>query len=106
MCFKEGVQKGRPILLEPVMKVEVTAPDDYTGDIIGNLASRRGEVKGMEPRGEGASSIRATVPLANMFGYATDIRNMTQGRGQFTMEFEAYAPVPASVQEEVIKGSK
>lgn len=106
MCLKEGVQKARPILLEPVMKVEVVAPDDYTGDIIGNLSSRRGEIKGMEPRGEGASSIRATVPLANMFGYATDIRNMTQGRGSFTMEFEGYNPVPANVQEEIIKGGK
>ncbi len=106
MCFKEGVQKARPLLLEPVMKVEIVVPDDFTGDIIGNLSSRRGEIKGMEQRGVGASSIKATVPLANMFGYATDIRNMTQGRGSFTMEFEGYNPVPASVQEEIIKSGK
>lgn len=106
MCLKEGVQKARPILLEPVMKIEVVVPDDFTGDIIGNLSSRRGEIKGMEQRGVGASSIKATVPLANMFGYATDIRNMTQGRGSFTMEFEGYNPVPSSVQEEIIKSGK
>ncbi|MBZ0308034.1 MAG: elongation factor G, partial [Anaerolineae bacterium] len=106
MCLKEGVQKARPLLLEPMMKVEVVAPDDYTGDIIGNLSSRRGEIKGMEQRDGSGSSIRASVPLANMFGYATDVRNMTQGRGSFTMEFEGYSPVPNSVQEEIIKGGK
>jgi len=105
MCMKEGVQKAAPTILEPMMKVEVVAPDDYTGDIIGNLSSRRGIIQGMEPRGEGASSIRATVPLGEMFGYATDIRNMTQGRGQFTMEFEGYSPVPQSIKEEIVKGS-
>lgn len=106
MCLKEGVQKARPLLLEPVMKVEVVAPDDYTGDIIGNLSARRGEIKGMEQRDGSGSSIRASVPLANMFGYATDIRNMTQGRGSFTMEFEGYHPVPTNIQEEIIKGGK
>lgn len=106
MCLKEGVQKARPILLEPVMKIEVVVPDEFTGDIIGNLSARRGEIKGMEQRGVSGSSIKATVPLANMFGYATDIRNMTQGRGSFTMEFEGYNPVPASVQEEIVKSGK
>jgi elongation factor G len=103
MCLKEGVQKGGPVLKEPMMRVEVVAPDDYTGDIIGNLSARRGIIEGMEPRGEGSSSIKAVVPLGLMFGYATDIRNMTQGRGSFTMEFEGYAVVPQSVKEEIIK---
>jgi elongation factor G len=106
MCLKEAVHKAKPVILEPVMTVEVIAPDDYTGDIIGNLSARRGEIKGMEQRSEGASSIRATVPLGEMFGYATDIRNMTQGRGNFTMEFDRYYPVPASVQEAIISSGK
>lgn len=106
MCLKEGVQKGGPILLEPMMKIEVVSPDEYTGDIIGNLSARRAIIQGMEPRGDGASSIKASVPLAEMFGYATDLRNMTQGRGSFSMEFEKYNPVPNSVADEIIKGSR
>jgi elongation factor G len=103
MCLKEGVQKARPVLLEPTMKVEVTAPEDYTGSVVGDLASRRGLVQGMEPRGDGSTSIRANVPLGEMFGYATNLRNLTQGRGSFTMEFERYSVAPQSVVEEVIK---
>lgn len=106
MCLKEGVQKAKPAILEPMMRVEIVVPDEYTGDVIGNLAARRGNVEGMEPRGEGVSSIRSTVPLGEMFGYATDIRNMTQGRGTFTMEFEGYAVVPQSIREEIMKGGK
>ncbi len=106
MSLKEGVQKGSPVILEPSMKVEVVAPDDYTGTIVGDLASRRGTVEGMEPRGEGFSTIRAQVPLSEMFGYATDIRNMTQGRGNFTMEFDQYTVAPNSIAEEVIKGER
>lgn len=106
MCLKEGVQKAKPAILEPMMRVEIVVPDEYNGDVIGNLAARRGNVEGMEPRGEGASSIRATVPLGEMFGYATDIRNMTQGRGTFTMEFEGYATVPQSIREEIMKGGR
>jgi len=105
MCIKEGVQKAKPILLEPMMSVEVISPDDYSGDVIGNLSAKRGVIKGMEPRGEGVSSVRASVPLGEMFGYATLIRNMTQGRGNFTMEFEGYAPVPSYITDEIIKGS-
>ncbi|CAG0949780.1 partial Elongation factor G, partial [Anaerolineae bacterium] len=75
-------------------------------DIIGNLSARRAIIQGMEPRGDGASSIKASVPLAEMFGYATDLRNMTQGRGSFSMEFEKYNPVPNSVADEIIKGSR
>jgi elongation factor G len=106
MCFKEGVQHGAPVILEPAMKVEVVAPDDYTGSIVGDLASRRGLVVGMEPRGGGGTSIRATVPLAEMFGYATDIRNMTQGRGSFTMEFEKYSVAPKAIADEVISAGQ
>lgn len=103
MCLKEGVQKGKPVLLEPTMKVEVIVPDDYTGTIVGDLSSRRGIIAGMDPRGAGTTSVRASVPLSEMFGYATQIRNMTQGRGSFTMEFEKYNIAPDSVAQEVIK---
>jgi elongation factor G len=104
MCLKEGVQKGKPALLEPTMKVEVTVPDDYTGTVVGDLSARRGTITGMEPRGGGATSIRATVPLGEMFGYATNLRNMTQGRGSFSMEFDRYAIAPQTIADEVIKG--
>ena len=106
LALKEGVQRGKPTLLEPVMRVEVVAPDEYTGDIIGDLSARRGNILGMEPRGNGVSSIRASVPLGEMFGYATSIRNQTQGRGSFTMEFEKYAPTPQHIMDEILKGGK
>lgn len=104
MCLKEGVQKGKPVLLEPTMKVEVNVPDDYTGSVVGDLSSRRGIVLGMESRGSGLSSIRANVPLGEMFGYATNLRNLTQGRGNFTMEFDKYTIAPQTIADEVIKG--
>jgi elongation factor G len=106
MALKEGVQRGQPILLEPIMKIEVVAPEEYTGDIIGNLSSRRGTIEGMELRTEGVQSIRASVPLAEMFGYATRLRSMTQGRGTFTMEFEHYAPVSEDVAQTIMKGGR
>jgi elongation factor G len=105
MALKEGVQKGKPVLLEPTMKVEVNVPDEYTGTIVGDLSSRRGIIQGMEQRGAGATAIRANVPLGEMFGYATQVRNMTQGRGSFTMEFEKYSIAPNNIADEVIKGS-
>lgn len=104
MAFKEGAQKGRPILLEPIMRVEVVAPEEYTGDVIGNISSRRGMIDGMEMRAEGLQSIKARVPLAEMFGYATRLRSMTQGRGTFTMEFEHYAPVSEEIAQAVKSG--
>ena len=104
MCLKEGVQKGKPVLLEPTMKVEVVVPDEHTGTVVGDLSARRGIIGGMEPRGGGFTSIRANVPLGEMFGYATQLRNMTQGRGTFTMEFDKYSVAPQSVADEVIKG--
>jgi elongation factor G len=104
MGLKEGAQKGRPVLLEPIMFIEVVVPEEYTGDVIGNLASRRGMIEGMEMRTEGIQSIRSKVPLAEMFGYATALRSMTQGRGTFTMEFHHYAPVSQDVADAVLKG--
>ncbi len=106
IALKEGVQKGHPILLEPIMSVEVVTPEEYTGDVIGNLSSRRGMIDGMEMRTEGLQAIKARVPLAEMFGYATRLRSMTQGRGTFTMEFEHYAPVSESIAQELLRGGK
>ena len=102
-AFKEGVQKGGPILLEPVMKVEVIVPEEYLGDIIGQLNSRRGEIQGMDMRTGNAQAVRAMVPLAEMFGYATELRSATQGRGVFSMEFDHYAPVSEAVAREILK---
>ncbi|MBC8171210.1 MAG: elongation factor G [Anaerolineae bacterium] len=106
MCLKEGIQKGGPVILEPSMSVEVSVPDEYTGSIVGDLSSRRGIISGMEPRGAGATSIKATVPLGEMFGYATNVRNMTQGRGSFTMEFDKYTIAPQSIADEVSKSGR
>ncbi len=106
MALKEGAQKGRPVLLEPIMSVEVIAPEEYTGDVIGNLSARRGAIEGMEMRSEGLQSIKARVPLSEMFGYATRLRSMTQGRGTFTMEFEHYAPVSDEMAQTVMKGGR
>ena len=103
MGFKEGVQRGGPILLEPMMKVEVVVPEDYLGDVMGQINSRRGLIQGMEVRPGNAQAIRALVPLAEMFGYATQLRSATQGRGVFNMEFDHYAPVSQSVAQEILK---
>ena len=102
MCAKEGVQKAVPALLEPTMKVEIVAPDAYTGALVGDVSSRRGTVSGMETRDQQVTSIRANVPLGEMFGYATALRSMTQGRGNFTMEFDRYQPAPPAVVEGVL----
>src|SRR6266540_1162095 len=102
MGFKEGVQRGAPILLEPMMKVEVVVPEEYLGDVMGQINSRRGLIQGMEVRPGNAQAIRALVPLAEMFGYATQLRSATQGRGVFNMEFDHYAPVSQSVAEEIL----
>ena len=101
MAFKEGAKKARPVLLEPIMKVEVTTPDQYLGDVMGGLTSRRGILQGME-NVNGNQEITAMVPLAEMFGYVTDLRSSTQGRGTFIMEFDHYAEVPKSIAEKII----
>ena len=103
MAFKEAMQKAAPVLLEPIMKVEVTMPEEYMGDVIGDLNSRRGRVEGMEDIG-GGKLVKAFVPLAEMFGYSTDLRSRTQGRGNYSMFFEKYEPVPKNVQEKVLAG--
>jgi elongation factor G len=102
MAFKEGVQRGNPVLLEPIMKLEVVVPEEFLGDVLGQLTSRRGEILGMEVRPGNAQAIRALVPMAEMFGYATELRSATQGRGVFTMEFDHYAPVSETVAQKVL----
>ncbi|MBW7882357.1 MAG: elongation factor G [Caldilineaceae bacterium] len=104
MAFKDGAQKAGPILLEPMMKVEAIVPDDFVGDTVGDFSSRRGQVEGMEPRSGGVQAVKALVPLAEMFGYATDLRSMTSGRGNFTMQFEKYMPVSQNIAEKILKG--
>jgi elongation factor G len=101
MCFQEGVRKGNPVILEPVMKVEVVTPEDYAGDVMGDLNSKRGRIEGMTDRGN-AKVIRAHVPLAEMFGYATNLRSMSQGRAAYTMEFDHYEKVPGNIQAELV----
>jgi elongation factor G len=101
MAFKEAARKAKPILLEPIMKVEVVTPDDYMGDVMGDLSSRRGKLGGMEQRGN-SQVINAQVPLSEMFGYATDLRSRTSGRATYTMLFDSYQQMPSSVQEEIV----
>jgi len=96
-----AAKKARPQLLEPVFAVEVVTPEEYMGDVIGDLSSRRGKVGGMEQRGN-AQVIAAHVPLAEMFGYATDLRSRTQGRATYTMQFDSYQPVPESIAQEIV----
>jgi elongation factor G len=101
MAFKEAMKRAKPKLLEPVMAVEVITPEDYLGDVMGNLNSRRGRVESLEPVGN-AQVVKAAVPLAEMFGYATDLRSMTQGRAEFTMQFDRYEEVPQSIASELV----
>ena len=101
MAFKEGSRRGKPILLEPVMQVDVVCPDEFMGNVVGDLNSRRGRVVGIEAR-QSTQTIRADVPLAEMFGYATDMRSATQGRATHTMQFARYEPVPTNIAEEII----
>ena len=101
MAFKDGVKRAKPVLLEPIMKVEIVTPDDYFGDLMGDVSSRRGNIMGSDDR-NGAKIIEANIPLSEMFGYATDLRSRTQGRGQYTMQFSHYNEVPKSVAEKII----
>ena len=101
LAFKEAMQKGNPVLLEPIMKVEVTMPEEYMGDVIGDINSRRGRIEGMDDIG-GGKMVKAYVPLAEMFGYSTDLRSTTQGRASYTMQFDSYEAVPKNVAEEII----
>ena len=101
MAFKEACRKANPVLLEPIMKVDVIVPEDYMGDVMGDLNARRGQIQGMEAR-PGAQAISALVPLSEMFGYATDLRSRTQGRGQYSMEPHSYVEVPKNIAEKII----
>ena len=101
MAFKEAMRKANPVLTEPIMKVVTVVPDDYLGDVIGGFNSRRGQIQSMDPV-SGAQQITAMVPLSEMFGYATALRSMTQGRGQYSMEPSHFAEVPKSIQEEIV----
>jgi elongation factor G len=105
MAFKEGCKKANPVILEPIFKIEITVPEDYMGDVIGDLNSRRGRIEGMDPRGN-VQVIRGFVPLSEMFGYATDLRSKTQGRGVYSYQFSHYEEVPKSVAEKIIEGKK
>jgi elongation factor G len=103
MAVQEAARRAKPVLLEPVMAVEVVTPEEFLGDVIGDLSRRRGKVEGQEPRGN-AVAIQSTVPLGEMFGYATDLRSSTQGRATFTMQFERYEEVPSSIAEQITEG--
>ena len=102
MAFKEGMRRANPVLLEPIMAVEVETPEEKMGDVMGDLSSRRGVIQGMDDIASGGKTIRAEVPLAEMFGYATQLRSLTQGRATYTMEFKHYAEAPRNVAEAVI----
>ena len=105
MAFKEAAAKADPVLLEPIMKVSIIVPEDYMGDVMGDLNGRRGQITGMETRG-GASIIDAFVPLSEMFGYATNLRGRSQGRGQFSMQPSHYTEVPKNIAEKIISGGR
>ena len=105
MVFKEAARRADPALLEPVMAVEVTTPEDYLGTVIGDLNSRRGQIQAMEERA-GARIVKALVPLSEMFGYVGDLRSKTQGRASYSMQFDSYAEVPRTVAEEIIKKTR
>ena len=105
MAFKEGLHLGRAVLMEPIMKVEVVIPEEFLGDVVGQLNARRGEIQGMDMRQGNSQAVRAMMPLAEMFGYATELRSATKGRGVFTMEFDHYTRVSKSVAEELIKSN-
>jgi elongation factor G len=106
MALRDGVSKASPVLLEPMMDVEAVAPDEFSGAIIGDLSARGGQIEGLQPRGIGMQAVRGMAPLANMFGYATVLRSLTQGRGTFTMEFDHYDEVASDVLERILMGGK
>jgi len=105
LAIQEAVKKARPVILEPIMKVQILIPPDYLGEVTGNLNSKRGRIENIDDR-PNLKVIDAKVPLSEMFGYATEIRSMTQGRGSFTMEFFAYEPTPKNVEQLIIEGKK
>jgi elongation factor G len=102
LALKEAAKRAKPVLLEPVMAVEVVTPQEFIGDVIGDLSRRRGRVESQEPRGN-AIAVKGSVPLAAMFGYATDLRSTTQGRANYTMQFDRYEEVPSNIAEEIVE---
>jgi len=106
MAFKDGMRKANPVILEPIFKVEIITPEDYMGDVMGDLNSRRGRIEGMEARVGGAQAISGYVPLSEMFGYATTLRSITQGRANYTMIFDHYEEVPASIATKISEKGK
>ena len=105
MAFQSAFKKATPILLEPVMKVEIVTPENFMGDVIGGISSKRGQVQEMTDRGQ-MKVVNATVPLAGMFGYSTELRSATQGRASYSMEFDEYSEVPSNAALEIIEGSQ
>ena len=105
LAFKEAAKRAKPVLLEPIFKVEVVTPEDFLGDVIGDLSRRRGRVEGQDRRGN-ALAVAAHVPLSEMFGYATDVRSMTQGRATYTMQFDKYEEVPPNIAEKIVAALK
>jgi elongation factor G len=103
ICFRNGFLKADPILLEPVMKIEVNTPDDYIGNVVGDLNKRRGKIESMRRHRKGSQKLNGFVPLMEMFGYATTLRNISSGRANYSMEFYKYLPVTKSIQEQIIK---
>jgi elongation factor G len=101
-AFRKGIEQAQPVMLEPIMEVEVLIPEDFLGDVLAQLNSRRAEISGMEPKPGNAQSVHANVPLVEMFGYATDLRSISQGRGVFTMEFSHYAPVSEEMKNKYL----
>jgi elongation factor G len=106
MALRDGAEQAAPVLLEPIMRVEAVVPDEFSGATIGDLSARAGDIEGLQTRGVGMQAVRAMVPLAEMFGYATDLRSISQGRGTFTMEFDHYDEVPRDVLERILMGGK
>jgi elongation factor G len=104
MAFREASRKANPVIMEPIMSVEIITPEEYMGDVIGDLNSRRGRIEGMTQRND-AQVIKASVPLAEMFGYSTDLRSITQGRAIYTMQFDHYETAPRSVAEEIVSAA-
>jgi elongation factor G len=104
MALRNGVAQADPVLLEPVMKIEAVVPEEFVGDVVGDLNARRAQIEGIETRSDGMHSISNFAPLVDMFGYATDLRSMTQGRGIFTMEFDRYDEVPEEVSRRITEG--
>ena len=103
ICFKQAFVKANPILLEPVMKIEINTPDDHIGDVVGNLNKRRGKIESMRRFRKGSQKLNGFVPLMEMFGYATQLRNISSGRANYSMEFFQYMPTPKAIQEDVLK---